>query len=133
MEKIKIIHNSSYHTQRPHISKIETEVFKYPVVYYVRKDDTLSLQYSNINDRGHFGIPKVIFSKVIGSGTFIDYNGEYGLTEFVYGIVDKPENLILIKKAMDNPDFIKLVYNGNDKYDYKVISLFRKDFYKEFV
>lgn len=86
--------------------------------------------------KGHFGIPKVIFSN--GSGTYpiIDENGKYGLTQYCYGIIDTKNNLYLIKKALDNYKFINLmkyVKYTDHKYNLAVISLFKKDFYKYFI
>jgi hypothetical protein len=75
-----------------------------------------------------FGIPKVIFANG-HSGIVIDYNGEYGLTQFSYGIVDTPENLVRIKNAMESENFLKLmsyVKYTNNKYDYKKSYLFRR-------
>ena len=63
--------------------------------------------------------------------------GKYGLTQFSYAIADKPENLKKIKEAMDSARFIKLmnytVFGQNHKYNYKVIALFKKDFWKYFL
>ena len=63
--------------------------------------------------------------------------GDYGLTQFAYAIVDSVENLEKIKTAMTTPEFIGLMksctFNTPHKYNHKVIALFRKDFWKEFV
>ena len=139
-EKIKIIRNSSYHHQRPHMAKEQTEEFKYPVVYVTYKDGSIKCWYSNTNKNGHFGISKIIFSNGI-SCPYIDEKGNYGVTEFSYAIVDEPKNLPFIQKAMLNPDFLKLmtfsdgvtIGGGGHRYNCRVIELFRKDFWKEFL
>ena len=134
-EKIVLLHNCDYHNQRPYMSKEEGNGFIYPCVYLTYKDGSKQVLYSNIN-KGHFGIPKVIFSQGISS-PIIDELGEYGLMNFAYGIVDDVENLPHIQKALLNPEFIKLMSFSwgvsGQNYNPKVIALFRKDFWKEFI
>ena len=108
-EKVNVIRNSSYHHQRPHMQKQQNDEFKYPCVYNTMKDGTINFWYSNVNNKGHFNISKVIWSNGGASMPIIDANGEYGVTEFSYAIVDELKNLSFIQKAMLNPDFIKLM------------------------
>jgi len=128
---------TAYETRKEYISREQTEEFKYPCVYLTYKDGSIKLMYSSTNQNGHFGIPKVIFSNGGASKPVIDINGEYGLTQFAYGIEDNVDNLHYIQKAMLTPEFIKLMYyacgNTGNRYHYKVIALFRKDFWKDFI
>ena len=71
---------------------------------------------------------------------FVKVSKTKGLGVFSSAIIDEPKNLIFIQKAMLHPDFLKLMsfsdgYSGvgGQRYNYKVISLFRKDFWKEFL
>jgi len=136
-ETVLIINNSSYHTQRPHMSKIKSEEFKYPCAYTVMKKGT-KFWYSNTNKKGHFGIPKFIWGngEVDFIGSMIDEKGEVGLTQFTYAIVDDIEKLPYIKKTFDCEEF-KIIMNmcviGKFSINNKVFSLFRKDFWKEFI
>jgi len=140
-ERVEIIVDSSYHTQRTEqMSKEQTEEFKYPCVYTSLSTDVVNFWYSNTNSKGHFEIPKVIWSNGTASKPIIDEKGEYGLTQFAYAIVDESKNLPYIQKAMLHPDFIKLMNfrDGNGgkfghRYDKNTIALFRKDFWKEFL
>jgi len=135
-EKVNVIRNSSYHHQRPHMQKQQNDEFKYPCVYNTMKDGTINFWYSNVNNKGHFNISKVIWSNGGASMPIIDANGEYGVTEFSYAIVDELKNLSFIQKAMLNPDFIKIMKYSNgtkQRYNSQVIELFRKDFWKEFL
>ena len=62
--------------------------------------------------------------------------GEYGLTNFVMGIVDKPEYVELIAKAMHTAKFrnmMRTVQSGTCEWNRHIIPMFRKDFWKEFV
>lgn len=136
-DKVEVARDASnFHTQKPWMSNVKTDEFKYPCVYTILKDGTINLWYSNTNIGGHFNIPKVIFSNG-SSKPIVDANGEYGLTQFAYAIIDKNSNLEKIKEAMENKQFIEIMDKcqlvGKHRYHYKAISMFRKDFWKEFV
>lgn len=136
-ETVEIVSDCAYHTQRTHVNDTKTTEFKYPVVQSVKMDGSKVLRWSSINDKGHFGIPKFVFCRVrIGSSeTFVDIDGEYGMTEFCYAIVDEVENLTNIKKAYDSKEFQNLMWAmatiGFPPFRH--FKLFRKDFWKEFV
>ena len=48
--------------------------------------------------KSHFDTPKVIWSNGLGTYPIIDKNGDYGLTQFSYAIIDKREKLNNIEK-----------------------------------
>lgn len=137
--KVDSIGDSSYHTQRiERIKDEKTLEFKYPCVYHVKNGDKVTLKYSNINNKGHFGIPKLIWSnfRIISAGSIVDVNGEFGMTQFAYAIIDEPDNLSLIKKAFDSKkfrDLMEVCAGGDSIINRKAISTFRKDFWKEFL
>lgn len=136
-EKVNVLYSrSSYGTDKDNIFKNKNNEFKYPCVYTITKGEKINLQWSNTNQKGHFNIPKVIWSNGSATSPIIDEIGEYGLTQFSYAIVDDVENLNDIKKALSNPYFIRhimLFKKLADIYNYKVIATFRKDFYKQFL
>ena len=135
-EKVEVLHDySSYETRKKWISKTKSDEYKYPCCYTITIKDGMNCFYSS-EKKGHFDIPKVIWSNGLGTYPIIDENGEYGLTQFSYGIIDDKENLNNIKLSLENTNFIKLmeyVKFTNNKYNYKVIALFKKDFWKEFI
>jgi len=135
-KSVCVIYNRSiYDIRKDNMNSKENEIFKYPCVYTISQRKGVSFFYSNI-DKGHFGISKVIWSDGRGS-PFIDYEGKYGLTEFGYAIEDDKENLPKILETLLNKDFLKLmsylIFKKAHKYNYKVIALFKKDFYKHFI
>jgi hypothetical protein len=134
-ETVEIIRDSSYHTQRQHISSTKTKVFKYPVVYTVSKSNGPSFKWSSKNDVGHFNVPKVIWGNSAATGFYTDNEGKYGLTEFAYAIADSPDNLGKIHKVLvDNYEELSSLTNlVGSGINYKVLATFRKDFWKEFV
>ena len=141
-ERVRIIADSSYHYQNlpEQMSKTKSDEYKYPCVHYTYKDGSMRLMYSNTNQKGHFNVPKVIFTDGGASTAYVDKDGEYGLTQFAYGIVDEPKNLFFIQRALNNPEFWELMSFadgnggvGGQRYNRKVIALFRKNFWEEFI
>lgn len=136
-EKVNVLYDiSMYETRKPYISKIKDNIFKYPIINTITQKDGCNILYSK-EKKGHFGIPKVIWSNGAGTYPIIDENGKYGLTQFAYAIVDYKQNLQKIKDAMISERFINLmkylVFKQDNKYNYKIIALFKKDFYKYFL
>lgn len=134
-EKVDILRTCDYHTQRDYMSDEKTSKFKHPVVYTVKSGDNVNLWWSS-EKKGHFGVPKVIWSNGgITMGMVVDETGKYALTEFAYAVVDTPKNLPKIKQALTSDKFKKLVLDStNDgSINRKVLALFRKDFWKDFV
>ena len=137
-ERVDVLHSfSAYETRKNYMNKEQTEDFKYPCVQNVNVKNVFScIWYSNTNNNGHFGIPKVIFGRRT-SGVYIDKTGEYGMAEDCKAIVDEQKNLPFIQKAMLNFKFIEFLkqcdFGGTcDRYNSKIIALFRKDFWKDF-
>lgn len=135
-DKVELISNSSYHHTRDYVSKDKTNENIYPCVYTVKTNDEPTLKWSSVNDKGHFGISKVIFANG-ASGVIADIDGKYGMTQYAYAIVDKPENVENIAKAISSERFIKKIMlfknSLGDRYNRKIIARFRKDFWKELV
>ena len=135
-EKVEVLYSrSAYGTDKPHMSKEKTDEFKYPCVYGVKIKGTSTLWYSS-KKAEFFGLPKVIWGNG-HSGVYVDGKGEYGLTQFAYAIVDEPEVLPLIKKAIQSDRFLDSIMGYvrglGHAYDRHIISCLRKDFWKEFV
>lgn len=137
--KCHVLYDTTYHTQKQNkelMSKEKIEKFKYPCVYSITIKDGIKCFYSSEN-KGHFGIPKVIWSNGGGTYPIVDNKGQYGMTEFAYAIIDEKKNLKNIEKALNNKSFLELMkyvkITQDNKYNRKVISLFKKDWYKQFL
>ncbi len=135
-DRIHLINDrSAYGADKPHVSDIQSGKFKHPCIYSLPQKG-MQLKWSDTNKNGHFGIPKVIFTNGAAPQVIIDEKGEYGLTQWAFGIVDSQKNLPMIKKALESDKFVDLCRYTRftlDKYDVTFISMFRKDFWKEFV
>ena len=135
-DKVQLSHSFSfYETRKEWMSKVKTPTNKYPCVYMVSYLNEPTFYYSS-HKKEFFNTPKVVWGNG-STGVIIDKDGEYGLTQFAYGIVDDVKNLDSIKKAITSEKFISkimLFKDGlGDKYNRKIIASFRKDFWKEFV
>jgi len=136
-EKVEIIYDRTmYGTDKDNMNDNKNDIYKFNCIYSITQKDGCKFKYSK-EKKGHFGIPKVIWSNGAGTYPIIDENGKYGLTQFAYAIVDKKQNLQKIKDAMNNKKFINLMkylaFKEDNKYNYKIIALFKKDFYKYFL
>jgi len=129
---------SAYEIRKKWMSKEHTDIFKFPCIYTVNSKGQPSIRWSSTNEKGHFGIPKLIWSngRITSVGSLIDKDGEYGLTQFSYAIADDSDKLELIKTAFDSPSFRNLMEAcavGQLSINFKVLKTFKKDFYKDFL
>ena len=137
-EKCEVLHSYSFYDPRKKwMSITKSEEHIYPCVYTINNNDEIKSRYSSKN-LGHIGKSKLMWSngRIKSIGSVIDEDGVYGLTCFAYAIVDKIENLKNIKKAFDSQKFRKLMEHcavGQLTVNYKIIALFKKDFWREFI
>lgn len=137
-EKCEVLHSESlYEIRKKWMSKEKSDEYKYPCVYTINSKSEIKHRYSSKNN-GHIGIKKFMWSngRIKSIGSVIDKEGKYGLTQFAYGIVDEEENFENIKKAFDSNKFRRLMeYCAVCQLtvNYKIIALFKKDFWKEFL
>lgn len=136
--KCEVLYNrSNYETRRKWVSSIKTNEYKYPLIDAINKDG-IKYYYSSINDKGLFGIPKIIFGTSGINNPIIDIEGSYGMTEHAIGIkINSIEEGNLIKKAITSDKFL---YNMKEYFiwssyliDWNLFTLFKEDFYKEFI
>ena len=138
-EKVEILHSfSSYESRKNWISETEDNVFIYPVIYSTPVVGP-TIWYSNTNKNGHFGISKLILNPCRPIGFVIDEKGEYGMSQFCVGIVGNKDYLDMVAKVIKNQktngfsDFMEASHFTDKIFNKDVISLFRKDFWKEFI
>jgi hypothetical protein len=127
-------YRSNYGSDKKWTKKERTEEFKYQIVYTINKENVISKLWSNRNDNGHFGVCKFIFSN--GAGFYCDFLGEYGLSEWAYSIEDTEENLPKIERTFRSKRFNDIkdaIQLDSSSYNIKIMKLFNKDFYNEFL
>lgn len=135
-ENVEVLYSrSAYGSDKDNTSFDKTAEYIHPCVYTIGKSGEPRFMYSSRNDKGHFGIPKVIWSNGGATVPLVDAEGKYGMAQFSYAIADEPENLPKIKKALENEKFLELMSKvsfSSHKYNYKVISCLKKDWWRKF-
>jgi hypothetical protein len=136
-EKCNVIYSPSiYEHRKKWMSHIKDNEFIYPCVHSTPKIGTRYM-YSKYNDKGHFGISKVIFGEAGINNVIIDMKGEYGLTNGCIGIqisdiIEGEE----YKKALESKTMLNIINSclfSSYRIDWNIFKYFKKDFWKEFV
>jgi hypothetical protein len=125
---------STYESRKKWMSKKETNEYKYPCIYSINSKNEISKIWSCVNDKGHFNVIKFIFSN--GNGYIKDIHGLYGLTQWAYAFKCNISEMDDIEKAFKSSNFKNIIDAINltsNKYNYNVMKLFKKDFWKEFI
>jgi hypothetical protein len=136
-EGVDVIYDTAYHATKhnKNTNKTKTDDFKYPVVHSITRKG-IGCWYSNTNDKGHFGIPKVIlnFNGIQYSFRFQnDYEGRFGMSQLSFGLpISSKEEGDLILKAIQTPTFKKIIAGtkwATFQTDYRMFRYFKKDWY----
>jgi len=127
---------SAYEPRKKWMSSKETPEFKYPCVHSTPKAG-IRYMYSKVNDRGHFGVSKVIFGESGIYNPVIDMEGKYGMTQGAMAIkVDNLEEATFISKVIESDKFDKVIQScifSSFRIDWNIFKEFKKDFWKEFM
>lgn len=141
-DKVEVLYSrSAYGSDKAHMSlEFEQGKFEYPCVYYYNRQNALRLIYSNTKDNGFFNVPKVVFTSggvsINTDCAYYDEIGEYGLSQFSFGIQgtkDYLDKVFQATKTFKFKEMMLLACVSKDEINRKVISQFKKDFWKEFV
>jgi len=102
-EKNIIIYSPSlYEHRKKWMSHTKSDEYKYPCIHSTPKSG-IRYMYSNCNNKGHFGIPKVIFGEAGINDVVIDLEGKYGLTNGAIGIqidnIDTGKKFLMLSKV----------------------------------
>jgi len=93
--------------------------------------------YSKINNKGHFGISKIIFGESGIYNPIIDIKGEYGMTHgAMYIKISNEEEGINIQRALTSnkfQDIIKSCTYSSFRIDWNIFKDMKKNFWKEFI
>ena len=135
--KNEVLYSSSiYDTRRPYINKTKKENNNLPVVHNMTKKDGLGFVYSS-EDKGHFGIPKVILSFGRHQYPYNDWNGEYGMSQICYGLkINSKEEGDKITEAINSDKFkevLKYTKWSTFQTDWRMFKEFKPDFWRSFI
>jgi len=127
---------TKYGTDKKNISKTQTEMNNLPVVHNMTKKDGLGFVYSS-EDKGHFGVSKVILSFGQFQYPYNDFKGEYGMSQICYGLkINSKEEGDKIVEAINSAKFkeiLKYTKWSTFQTDWRMFKEFKKDFWKEFI
>lgn len=154
-EKVNLLYDScSYHTQKDWIKDDEDKVYKHKCIYTINSNSMPTFKYSRIKyikdikqienkclvkNIEHFGNSKLIWSngRITSIGCYIDKKGLYGLTQFAYAILESDINILnKLKNVFLSKKFKNVMEDcavTQQSINYKIIALFKKDFYKNFI
>ena len=80
-KKIPLLYSrNAYSPENNWVSSVEDKIYCYPLIHSTPKKG-IQYRYSKVNNRGHFGIPKVIFGEGGIHHCIIDMEGKYGMTQ----------------------------------------------------
>lgn len=135
----EVLYSSSiYDTRRPYVNntKVQTEINSLPVVHNMTKKDGLGFVYSSEN-RGHFGVSKVILSFGEFQYPYNDWKGEYGMSQICYGLkISSKEEGDKIVEAINSSKFkeiLKYTKWSTFQTDWRMFKAFKPDFWKSFI
>jgi hypothetical protein len=135
---IKIIYSrGNYGNDKPHISKEKKGAFIYPVKHTHTIKDGDIFFWSNTNKNGHFGEKKVILGKGLYPYPYNDYKGDYGMSNYSFGIpITSKKQGDDIVKAINSERFNRLISAtkwSSGFTDHNMFKYFKPEFYKYFL
>ena len=127
---------TAYGTDKKNITKQKTENNCLPVVHNMTKKDGLGFVYSS-EDKGHFGVSKVILSFGEFQYPYNDFKGEYGMSQICYGLkINSQEEGDKIVEAINSAKFkevLKYTKWSTFQTDWRMFKKFKADFWKLFI
>jgi len=137
-EKCEVLYSRSiYGSDKPWMNEEKKGKFKYPCVHSTPTNGDPRLWFSSKREE-FFGVSKVIFgdSDTITS-VIIDMDGKYGITDHGIGAaVSSRTEADGLKRALESSKFndvLKACRWSQFQIDWRLFTLFRADFWKEFI
>jgi hypothetical protein len=133
-EKLEVINDFSYpRLNKAIVSTVKDDVFKYDLIYLTPKKG-VRYMYSKFNNKGHFGIMKVIIGESGMDNAINDYEGNYGMTQDSFGIKisskEEGEKILNVIKSTQFKNLIKKSCSwSNFRIDWRLFVNFKKNFY----
>ena len=132
-ERCNVIYSASaYEHRKPHMRHEKDDEFKHQCIHSTPQKGARYM-WSNRNDKGHFGVKKIIFGEAGINEVIIDFDGEYGLTNSAIGIeIESREEGELYKNFLESDNFKKIMKAcsfSNYRVDRCVFNSFKKRFY----
>ena len=124
---------SAYGSDKGWVTAKESSSYQYPLVHSTLKDGTRFL-YSNRNDKGMFGISKVIFGESGVNSPVIDMEGKYGMSQGAMAIVVKSKAEATRLSTFLQSNFFKNILSscmwGGFRIDWRLFTYFKDNFWE---
>ena len=131
------VYNSSYYSDK-RVSLVSEGKHIYPVAINLSVKGCPSMvKWAEHKTLDHYR-KKVILTR-LGEAAMLDSEGDYGMSGSCFAIIDEPDNLENIYKAVRNKDFVRFMKSINvggqmgNIYEAKLMALLRKDFWKDYI
>lgn len=124
---------SNYGTEKKWVSKEEGGEFVHPLIHSTPKSG-VRYCYSSVDDKGFFGVPKVIFGDSGIYDPVVDLEGKYGMTEHAMAIpVDGPDDAQQLVEFLTSEKFHSILEScmwSNFQIDWRLFTYFRQGFWR---
>jgi len=137
-EKCNIIYDRTAYgaDKKNRVKIIQDDEYKYPLIHSTPQKG-IRYMYSNVNDRGHFGIPKVIFGESGIYNPIVDFSGDYGMTHGAMAIkintLDEGKKLSIVLQSESFKKILQSCFFSSFRIDWNLFKEFRTDFWKDFI
>lgn len=122
-----------YGTDKSHVSAEQGGDFIHPLIHSTPKGG-VRYCYSSVNDKGFFGIPKVIFGDSGIYDPVVDLEGKNGMTQHSMAIpVDGPEDALQLAEFLTSEKFRSILKScmwSNFQIDWRLFTHFRQGFWR---
>ena len=136
-EKLNILNDFNYsRLKKDIVSTKKDKDYKYELIYLTPKNG-IRYMYSKINNKGHFGVSKIIIGETGMDNAINDLGGKYGMTQDSFGIIinskEEGKKILSVIKSDEFKKLIKIACSwSNFRIDLRLFINFKKDFYKYF-
>jgi len=135
-EQEVIYSRSAYGNDKKWMAKEVNKPHPYPVVYSQTMDGN-TIWGSEVNNRGHYGVKKVILSMNEKQYPFNDHSGMYAMSTIIFGLpISTKQEGDSIVAAINSDKFkeiIKATKWSTFQTEWRMFKYFRKDFWKDFI
>ena len=127
---------SDYETRKDWMQREQDDVYLLPCVYSRYQDGSTKFWYSS-EDKGMFGVSKVIVNVARHPYPLLDFSGQYGMCQNTFGIkIDSEEEGKRIVEAINSKKFTEILVAtrwSNFQINWKMFKYFKKDWWIEFI
>lgn len=130
-----IFSRSAYGTDKKHVFDKITKSNKYTLIHSTTQEGTIC-RYTNIIDKKHFGVSKVIFGDSGIYRPILDLDGQYGMTQHAMAIqIKNKKDGIQLIKYLTSQEFKHILDScmwGNFQIDWRLFAYFKDGFWRNY-